>query len=118
MGIAYVELQIAGPADESESIRMLVDSGAQYSVVPQPVWKRLGIEPTRSMTFHLADGSAIERKIGEALFCYEGIRAHSPVVLGRRGDQALMGAVTLENLGLVLNPFNRTLQAMKMLMIR
>jgi hypothetical protein len=32
------------------------------------------------------------------------------VILGEPGDDALLGAVTLEVLGLVLNPFSRTLQ--------
>jgi hypothetical protein len=34
------------------------------------------------------------------------------VILGEPGDDALLGAVTLEVMGLVLNPFNRTLQPM------
>ena len=40
--------------------------------------------------------------------------AHTPVILGEEGDEPLLGVVTLEILGLVLNPFNRTLQPMKM----
>ena len=42
--------------------------------------------------------------------------AHTPVVLGEPGDEALLGVVTLEILGLVLNPFSRTLQPMRMLL--
>ena len=42
--------------------------------------------------------------------------AHTPVVLGKDGDQALLGVVTLEVLGLVFNPFDRSLQPMRMLM--
>jgi hypothetical protein len=34
--------------------------------------------------------------------------------LGIEGDEALLGTVTLETLGLVLDPLQRTLQAMKM----
>ena len=36
------------------------------------------------------------------------------MILGEPGDEALLGVVTLEILGLVLNPFNRTLQEMRM----
>jgi hypothetical protein len=37
------------------------------------------------------------------------------VVLGEAGDdQALLGVVTLENLGVVFNPFSRTLHPMRM----
>jgi hypothetical protein len=42
---------------------------------------------------------------------------HSPVILGEPGDDALLGVVTLETLGLVFNPFNRTLHPMRMLLV-
>jgi hypothetical protein len=39
------------------------------------------------------------------------------VILGEPGDEPLLGVITLEELGLVLNPFNRTLQPMKTLLV-
>lgn len=42
--------------------------------------------------------------------------AHTPVVLGQPGDEPLLGVVTLEILGLVLNPLTRELQRMRMLL--
>ena len=41
----------------------------------------------------------------------------TPVVLGEAGDVALLGAVTLKELGLVLNPFSRTLHPAALLMV-
>jgi hypothetical protein len=41
---------------------------------------------------------------------------HMPVVLGEEGDQALLGVVTLEELGLVFNPFQRSLHPARMMM--
>jgi hypothetical protein len=38
------------------------------------------------------------------------------VVLGEPGDEALLGVVTLGILGLVLNPFTRALQPMRLLL--
>ena len=38
------------------------------------------------------------------------------VILGEADDEALLGVVTLEILGLVLNPFKRILQPMKMML--
>jgi len=46
-----------------------------------------------------------------------GGEGHTPVILGQPGDEPLLGAVTLEILGFVLNPFQRTLQPMRMLLI-
>jgi aspartyl protease family protein len=37
-------------------------------------------------------------------------------VLGERNDVALLGTVTLEIMGLVLNPFDRTLRPMRLIM--
>ncbi|MBZ5630605.1 MAG: hypothetical protein LAO06_17250 [Acidobacteriia bacterium] len=42
----------------------------------------------------------------------EGER-HTPVILGEPGDQALLGVVALEILGLVPHPFKRTLEPMR-----
>ncbi|MGH9447922.1 MAG: hypothetical protein ACRD3O_19695, partial [Terriglobia bacterium] len=42
--------------------------------------------------------------------------AHTPVIVGEGDDQALLGVVTLEELGQVLNPFTRPLQPMRMML--
>ena len=54
--------------------------------------------------------------MSECRFAYEGIEASSPVVLGERRDEALLGTVTLGTLGLVLNPFERSLKPMRMML--
>ena len=66
------------------------------------------------MDFVLADGTTIRRDVSHCLFTYRGITAPSPVVLGEPRDEALLGTITLEALGLVLNPFERTLRPMRM----
>jgi len=38
------------------------------------------------------------------------------VILGEPGDEALLGVMTLGILGLVLHPFKRTLEPMRMLL--
>ena len=68
------------------------------------------------MPFVLADGTTIERSISEVYVILPEGEAHTPVVLGEDGDQALSGVVTLEILGLVFNPFDRTLQPMRTLL--
>jgi predicted aspartyl protease len=68
----------------------------------------------RKMSFVLADGTEIERTVSECRMSLQGHEAHTPVILGEPGDDALLGAVTLEILGLVLDPFKRTLQHMRL----
>ncbi len=116
MGITYIQGQVKGPRGKEADVKFLVDSGATYSVLPKEVWQAVGLKPKRQMTFTLADGTRIERSISEVYLVLPQGEAHTPVVLGENGDQALLGVVTLEILGLVFNPFDRTLQPMRMLM--
>jgi hypothetical protein len=54
--------------------------------------------------------------VSECSFDLAGRRATSPVVLGEKGDEPLLGAVTLETLGLMLDPLRRKVVPMRMLL--
>ena len=43
-------------------------------------------------------------------------RGGAPVIFGEPGDEPLLGATTLESLGLVLDPFKRRLIPMRMML--
>ena len=118
MGITtqYLKVKENRKASGSEDVNFMIDSGAVYSLVPGETLRRLGIEPYREMTFALADGSTISRRIGEAYFELNGEGATAPVIFGEKNDEPLLGATTLEALALVLNPFTRTLHPMRMLL--
>ncbi len=109
-----MELEVSRDAGPSRSQDFLVDSGAVYSVLPNDTWRALGLGTKRRMKFTLADGTQISRAVSECRFTYRGVDAVSPVILGDGDDVALLGAVTLESLALVLNPFDRTLHPMHM----
>ncbi|NCO32512.1 MAG: aspartyl protease [Armatimonadetes bacterium CG2_30_59_28] len=116
MGLIYVEGTLTAPDGKQVSERFLVDSGAKYTLVPREKWELLGLAPQRRMSFVLADGTSIERHISECHITLPEGAAHTPIILGETGDEPLLGVVTLEILGLVLNPFNRTLQPMRVLL--
>ena len=116
MGITYIVGRVRGPSGEEE-VRFLVDSGATYTVLPEKVWKRIGLTPMREHEFVLADGTTLKRKVSECYISLPQGEGHTPVVLGEAGDHALLGIITLKILGLVFNPFKRTLQPMRMLLI-
>jgi len=78
--------------------------------------RALGLQPKRTLSFSLADGTAIERQVSECHLSLPQGEGHTPVILGEPSDEALLGAITLEELGLVLNPFTRTLQPMWMVL--
>jgi len=116
MGTTYVDAVLRGPTGREAPVRFLVNGGATYSLVPAHVWRDLELQPSRTVTTILADGTTIDRDVSECHFTLPQGASHSPVFLGEPGDQALLGAVTLENLGLVLDPFRRTLLPMRMVL--
>ena len=120
MGLTYVDGLVRSPGrhPRTRRVRFLVDSGAVYSVLRRKEWKAIGLKAERELDFVLADGTTLTRGVSECLFELEGQRATSPVVLGETEDEALLGAVTLETLGLMLNPLTRRLQAMRMVLAR
>ena len=116
MGITYIEGVVTGPSGKHTTVRFLVDSGATYTLLSYEDWQLIDLSPKRTLTFALADGTTVERKVSECHIQLPQGEGHTPVILGEPGDTALLGVVTLEILGLVLNPFNRTLQPMRMLL--
>ena len=116
MGLTYIEGVLTGPAGAKATVNFLMDSGAPYTLVPAEEARALGLQPKRTLSFSLADGTAIERQVSECHLSLPQGEGHTPVILGEPDDEALLGAITLEELGLVLNPFTRTLQPMRMML--
>lgn len=119
MGLTNLEVAIQNPANPTKSIteKFLVDSGAAYSVVPDKVLKKLGITPTTKRRFILANGEVVEWQVGNALFNYKNEIGASPVIFGDKEDIYLLGVVTLESLGLTLDPIRRELKPLPMLLM-
>lgn len=118
MGVTFVKLTIKNPFDFSKKSegRFLVDSGAHYTVVPYEMVKKLGLKPSYTQEFSLADGKMIKRKIGNAIIKYGDVEGAMMVVLGEEKDGSLLGVTTLENFGLMLDPFKRTLYKSKLML--
>ena len=116
MGLTFIEGTVTGPTGNQTTVEFLVDSGAKYTLLPESSWKAIELSPRRRMTFTLADGTRIERDISECYIALPQGEGRTPVILGETGDEALLGVVTLDELGLVLNPFQRSLQPARMML--
>ena len=116
MGLTHLEIEVGNPANPevTEALEFLVDSGAIYSVVPAAVLDRLGIKPLTEQEFRLADGSKIVRKKGVAIFKYGTRIGGADVIFGEEEDSLLLGAFSLEALGLALDPLRRELRELPM----
>jgi clan AA aspartic protease len=117
VGLTYLDGTVRGPTGLQAEVRFLIDSGAGYSLLPETVWKAIGLTAKREMQFDLADGTVIHRAVSECHVTLPQGDGHSPVVLGEPDDpEPLLGVVTLENLGLVFDPFGRRLRPMRALL--
>ena len=118
MALTYIAGTVtrSGRRRRSVSVRFLVDTGAVYTVLPENVWRGLGLRGDRIAEFTLADGTTIHRDVSECRIQVEGRSATSPVVLGGPADAPLLGAVTLETLGLMVNPLTRELLPMRLML--
>jgi clan AA aspartic protease len=106
MGFVNLRVRIANIVDHSiaEEVEMLADSGALYSIVPSALLDRIGVRPMHTEEFELADGRVIERRMGGAHVTVRGREAFANVIFGEPGDSTLLGVVTLEELGFVIDP--------------
>lgn len=118
MGLTVLEIEVGNPAkpDVTEKVEFLIDSGAIYSVVPSRILKKLGIKPIAKQEFRLANGEKVVRDKGVAIFRYQKRIGGADVIFGKREDSTLLGAFTLEALGLVLDPLKRELRELPMML--
>jgi predicted aspartyl protease len=118
MGYTYVEGEVTGPTSTRLPIKFLVDTGALLTLLPEPVWRAIGLEPKRTRKFVLADGTVIERKISYCtLKLGEFGEYPTPVVLGEANDQPLLGVVSLEAFGVTVDPTTGALHEMDVLFL-
>jgi len=118
MALTHVSGKVsrAGRRRRPVAVRFLVDTGAVYTVLPANIWRALGLTGDRVAEFTLADGTTIRRQVSECRVQVGGHSATSPVVLGGPDDAPLLGAVTLETLGLMVNPLTRELLPMRLML--
>ncbi len=118
MALTFLKVKISNPERPKKkyTCAFLVDSGAVYSVVPEEILKKLGIKQVSTQEFTLANGELIKKPIGNAYFEYKRHIRGAPVVFGEKGI-FLLGATTLEALGMILDPIRRELKPLPMLLM-
>ena len=109
MGTFSVPLQVGNPfSQQEETVEASVDTGASDSVIPASLLRRLGIQPVRIVRFRTASEEVVEYEVGWASFASEGTRCIANVVFGPE-DTVLMGASTIEQLYLAVDPVDQRL---------
>ena len=112
MGIPHVTVKITSLAKSGEpyEAEFLVDTGAIDCMVPGDQLAKAGIEPERKKVYELANGQPVEYEIGFARVQFMGEETVAQVIFGPADVEPLLGAVALENVGVVVDPSNQTLK--------
>ena len=109
MGTFRVNLWVGNLfTDADANVEALVDTGATHSMIPGSLLQELGIDPVETRISRIADGSRMELQTAWARFSAEGRNAVARVSFGPEGTY-LIGATTLEDMRLAVDPVDRRL---------
>ncbi|MXY79436.1 MAG: hypothetical protein F4Y94_07070 [Chloroflexi bacterium] len=117
MGTFTSPLRVSGMDErETREIEATVDTGASYTTLPSSLLRELGVEPAGRRRFLLADGRQVELDYGRAWVAIDGEREVTIVVFADDDAPALLGAYTLEGLGLAVDPVRQRLVPAQLIM--
>jgi predicted aspartyl protease len=105
MGVFTVTAEIGDPAGQRyEPIELTVDTGSTYTTLPTRFLRGHGVVPTRKQRFVLADGRTVESDVGQTWLRLQGQTQMTIVAFTEENTPPLLGAVTLEEFGLGVDP--------------
>lgn len=109
MGAFRATIHVGNPqGTHFEAVEALVDTGASHTVMPRAVLERLGVRSEERWPFRLADDRIAEYDVAETRVRIDGRTRSTMVALGT-GNEALLGAATLEMFRLGVDPVGRRL---------
>ena len=92
--------------------KLLVDTGSEYTWVPEPTLEKLGVaREKKDLEFVMANGQRITRSVGFAIVRVGKSFTVDEVVFGEKGDLLPLGARTLEGLNLAIDSRQKKLVA-------
>jgi len=95
--------------EKAEELEALVDTGAAFSWVSRARLERLGVTPSRRMPFRTTDGRLLVRDLAIVHVGTNGYIAPDLVVMAEPGEMEVIGAHSIEGLGLAVDPVQKKL---------
>ena len=91
---------------------MLVDTGSEFTWVPEATLEKLGIgREKKDLEFVMANGQKVTRSVGFAIVRVDKNFTVDEIVFAEKGDLLLLGARTLEGLNLTVDSQRKRLVA-------
>ena len=116
--MGHVHQRITLSAEKAVTVRMLVDTGATFSVIPEALARAVGVKRLRrSVAITLADGRRVKLDAGTAIFRIGDREAPATILVGDVAEP-ILGVETLEALGLTVDPRKRRLTPSRQYAVR
>jgi clan AA aspartic protease len=116
VGQFYQAVKLTG--DKTAAVRMLVDTGATYSMISESLARAIGIKlHPRPYTTTLADGRRMKVNHGNAILGILGREAPGTILVGDVAEP-ILGMEILEILGLTVDPRRRRLKKSRAFVVR
>ena len=104
-------VRVANPHGDSAplDVKCLVDTGAMFTCLPRPALEVLGVTPRWQVPIVLADGRQENWSATEVLLTIDGLTLHTTCLFRPPNGLPLLGAVSLEQFALAVDPLTRSL---------
>jgi clan AA aspartic protease len=110
MGVFSVTAGIGDPAgNRFRDVEFTVDTGSSYTSLPASILLELGVRPHKKQRFVMADGRRVESDLGRTWIRINGEQEITIVIFAEERTEPLLGATTLQELGLAINPVDHKL---------
>jgi len=111
MGTFTTKIKVSNPTRPTyaEEVDVFVDTGAAFSWISRSRLERMGLSSTRRMSFRTIDGRTLERDMTEVRIASNGYSAPDLVVMAESGEMEVIGANSIEGLGLAADPVQHKL---------
>ena len=111
MGHVEVDVKIGNlVGKEFTEVKVLVDTGATFTVIPESVAKELNLTLVGEKVKVSTAKGADEPELTHAIIEISGRRRIMPILVSKHIDRALLGVITLEAMQLRLNPLTEKLE--------
>jgi predicted aspartyl protease len=111
MGTFTTKFKVWNPSkpESAQELEALVDTGAAFSWISRARLESLGLNPSRRMSFRTIDGRVMERDMTAIYIASAGYSAPDMVVMAEPGEMEVLGAHSIEGLGLAADPVQKRL---------
>jgi len=99
-----------------KEITLLAGTDAIYTVLPESFLKSLGVKSIGKRKFKLANNQIIEKEVGIIGIEINGVKTYTIAVFDDE-NVYLLGVVTLEELGLEVDPIKGELKPLELLLM-